>query len=91
MLKNLLSPIKIGSLELKNRMIVPPMISCMAETDHFVNDKYIDYIVEKHKGGFAMVINEGHAVSEGGCGFNRMFGLFDDKFLPRQKKLFDRQ
>lgn len=38
-----------------------------------------------------MVINEGHAVSEGGCGFNRMFGLFDDKFLPGQKKLFDRQ
>lgn len=89
MLKNLLSPIKIGSLELKNRMIVPPMISCMAETDHYVNDKYIDYIVEKHKGGFAMVINEGHAVSEGGCGFNRMFGLFDDKFLPGQKKLVD--
>ena len=58
----LLSPIKIGNLEIKNRFVVPPMGTNYANLDGTVSRQMIDYYVERAKGGFGLIIVEVTAV-----------------------------
>lgn len=42
-MKNLLSPLKIGSLNLKNRMLLAPMTRMRGEKDGCANDLVAEY------------------------------------------------
>lgn len=89
MFKLLLSPAKIGKLELSNRMVVPAMVTCHSDGDFMVNDRSIAYMEEKAKGGWGMIITEGRMVSRAGIAFGLSLGLFDDKMLEGERKLTD--
>lgn len=89
MFNKLLSKGKIGNLELKNRMIVPPMVTCFADGDFKVNERYIAYMVEKAKGGWGMITTEAQIISKAGAGFHLNLGIFSDEMVEGEKKLTD--
>ncbi len=87
MFENLFSKVKIGTLELDNRLIVSPMVTCFAQEDGKVTNQYIEYVREKAKGGWGMIINEAHAAIESGKAFDKFFGLYSDDQIEGQKEL----
>lgn len=56
--KKLFEPIKIGRMELKNRIVMPAMCSKFGTELGAVNQRIIDYYVERAKGGVGLIIIE---------------------------------
>ncbi len=85
---NLFQPGRIGSLELKNRLVMPPMATNYALKDGTVTDRQIDYYEERSKGGAGLVIVEISCVdSPVGKGVMRQICIDDDRFIPHLSKL----
>lgn len=80
---NTFSPCKIGSVELRNRLIVPAMETEYSK-DGTINDRIFDYWIERAKGGWALLTVEVAAVSENGKGFPNSLTLYDDSSLFRR-------
>jgi len=57
-LKKLFEPIMIGKLELKNRMVMAPINTHLGTELGGVNDRLIDYYVERAKGGVGLIITD---------------------------------
>ena len=55
-LKNLFNPIKIGEMELKNRLVMLPVTTGYGEDDETVGDRFVDYFTERAKGGVGLII-----------------------------------
>ncbi|MFC2008901.1 FAD-dependent oxidoreductase [Chloroflexota bacterium] len=81
----LFEPGRIGGLELKNRIIMAPMFTHLCSEDETVNDRLVDYYVERARGGCGLVTVE--------AAYSRPYpahlGLYDDRFIPGLKKLSD--
>lgn len=77
----LFEPIRLGNLELRNRLVMPPMTTGFAR-DGFVTDTMIDYYTARAKGGVGLVIVEDCIVDTplGIHGYNDIF-IDDDKFI----------
>jgi len=86
----LFTPGKIGSMEIKNRLIVPPMLTEYAAEDGSLTERYIRYYEEKAKGGWGLIICEDTSVDPYGAGFKNLPGLWSDEFIPKHKELTDR-
>lgn len=81
-------PIKIGKLELKNRIIMAAMD--LGYVDHgFVTDQLIAFYRERAKGGVSLIIVGGSYTEKIGRMWKGMIGLDDDQFIPGLKKLTD--
>lgn len=78
---------KIGSVTLKNRFVVPAMGSQLLEYDGSVNDRYIDYWVERAKGGFGLIITEYTGVSADGAANPFELMIHKDSYIPGLKRL----
>lgn len=86
----LFQPIKIGKMEVKNRLVVPPMGTGFADDEGGVSQRMIDYHELRARGGFGLIIMEVTAIDgETGRGTARQLSLFDDKFIPGFRKLAD--
>lgn len=85
--EKLFTPGKIGTMELKNRLIVPPMLTEYAAEDGSLTDRYIRYYEEKAKGGWGLIICEDTSVDPYGAGFKNLPGLWTDDFIPAHRKL----
>ena len=60
--KVLAEPVRVGSLQLKHRMVMGPMWSRFCTTDGEVTQQMLDYYSARAKGGAAMIIIESTAV-----------------------------
>ena len=87
--KKLLSPIKIGKMEVKNRFTVPPMGTDFADPSGYVSPQLHDYYVTRAKGGFGLLIQEITAVDPLGKAMPYQLAIWDDEFIPGLKKLTD--
>lgn len=57
MYKSLFEPIKIGTVELKNRIVMAPMGNLgYSDTDGCFNKRAFDYFIERAKGGVGLII-----------------------------------
>ena len=56
MLDHVFSPITINGMELKNRMVVTPMVTDYCNEDGTATEKWLAYHEEKAKGGFGLII-----------------------------------
>ena len=84
----LFEPGRIGSLELKNRLVMPPMATNYASKDGSVTDRQIDYYEERAKGGVGLIIVEFSVVdSPIGKGAMRQIVIDHDRFIPGLSKL----
>ncbi len=80
-LKNLFSPIRINSMELKNRAVMPPMGTMYGNEDNTVSDRLIRYLARRAQGGAGLIITEICAVDPRGRGFKGEIGIWDDEFI----------
>jgi 2,4-dienoyl-CoA reductase-like NADH-dependent reductase (Old Yellow Enzyme family)/thioredoxin reductase len=84
----LFQPGWIGSLELKNRLVMPPMGTNYALKDGSVTQRQIDYYEERAKGGVGLVILEISCVdSPVGKAAARQIAIDDDRFIAGLSKL----
>ena len=85
--QKLFSPIKLGSLELTNRFVVPPMVTNLANEDGTVSQALIDYWVARAKGGWGLLIVEFTAIDPLGKVGPCHPCLWSNKFIVGLKKL----
>lgn len=87
----LLSPGRIGTLELKNRIAVTAMGVSLSEDDGTVGEKIIAYHEEQARGGAGLIIMgvAGVAWPVGGVAMQQT-AISDDRFIPGLKELCDR-
>jgi 2,4-dienoyl-CoA reductase-like NADH-dependent reductase (Old Yellow Enzyme family)/thioredoxin reductase len=83
----LFEPIKIGTLELENRFVVPPMATNLANSDGTVSQALIDYWVARARGGWGLLTVEFTAIDPLGRVGARHPCLWSDKFIGGMTKL----
>jgi len=88
-LKSLFTPIKIGDMQLKNRIVMAPMGTHFA-LDGYVSDQMVDYYVERAKGGVGLITMEGTCVDAplGKLGLRQLI-IDDDKYIPKLRRLVE--
>lgn len=88
---HLLSPGRIGSLSVSNRILVTAMGVSLSEPDGHVGERLIAYHEEQAKGGAGLIITgvTGVAWPTGAVQPNQT-AISDDKFLPGLKRLVER-
>lgn len=85
----LFQPLTIGKLELKNRLVVAPMVSVFCDEDGMATERYIAYHEEKAKGGWGTIITEDYVVDPAGRGFY-CAGLWKDEQIDSHRELTER-
>lgn len=86
--RRLLEPGRIGSMELRNRILMCPMGDALADPDGTVNDRQVAYYGARARGGTALIIMG--SVSVGyphGCYTAGQTGASDDRFLPGLRRI----
>jgi 2,4-dienoyl-CoA reductase-like NADH-dependent reductase (Old Yellow Enzyme family) len=83
----LLTPARIGPVEIKNRIIMPPMTTRTADAEGFVTDDSVAYYMARVHGGVGLITVE--MASPEKCGRHRRHevGIYDDRFLPGLTRL----
>ena len=87
---HLLSPGRIGAMELRNRIVVMAMGVNFSEEGGFSGDRVVAYHEEQARGGAGLIIS-------GACGVMYpvgqvqpwQIGISDDKFIPGLKRVVD--
>lgn len=90
MSRQLASSGKIGSVKIKNRMVMAPMGDLTANPDGTVSDKTVAYYSARAKGGIGLIITGIVRINneDGTAGPNQL-SLADDKYIPGFKRLVD--
>ncbi|GAA0742262.1 NAD(P)/FAD-dependent oxidoreductase [Clostridium oceanicum] len=90
MFNKLFSSGKIGTMELKNRFVVPPMVSMFTNEDGTATERFIRYYEEKAKGEFGLIITENYSINQNAGGFKIMGRMWNEKHMNSHKELVDR-
>ena len=69
-MEHLFRPFKIGPVPIRNRIVMPPMVTGLSNENGGVTQRMIDYYAERAKGGAGLIIVESAYV----CGEDRDFG-----------------
>ncbi len=86
--EKLFQPGKIGTMEIKNRIVMPPMATGYASEDGSVTDRLIAYYEERAKGGPGLIIVEISCIDAPvGRGLARQIGIDKDDFIPGLARL----
>lgn len=86
-MKHLLEQLVVKGMELRNRLVMPPMVTNFASEDGAVTKKMIDYYSERARGGTALIIVEMSYPHPTGKGFPCMLGVYSDAFIPGLNEL----
>ncbi|MBN2080443.1 MAG: FAD-dependent oxidoreductase, partial [Spirochaetes bacterium] len=87
MLDNIFSPIRIGTVEIPNRLVVPAMVMNYCNADGTATQRYIACHEAKARGGWGLIITEDYAVDPEGRGFPNIPGLWDDSQIEGHAEL----
>jgi 2,4-dienoyl-CoA reductase (NADPH2) len=89
--RHLLSPGRIRTLELRNRIVMAPMGSFLAGADGHITERHRRFYEERARGGVGLVTTEVVAVDHPrGAAMTHQLGLSDDAFLPGLRDLAER-
>ncbi len=83
----LLTPARIGSVEIRNRIVMPPMTTRLADEEGRVTDDTINYYMARVRGGVGLVTVEMASPERAGRHRKRELGIYDDRFLPGLSRL----
>ena len=83
------SPIRIGRMTVKNRLVAGPMVMNHATEDGHVTPRMLPYYAAKAAGGFGLVHVEASYIRRDGCMFGRMLGVYDDRQIPGLSELVE--
>jgi 2,4-dienoyl-CoA reductase-like NADH-dependent reductase (Old Yellow Enzyme family)/thioredoxin reductase len=90
MLDNLFSPYTLKGKVVKNRIIVPAMVTNFCTAEGKATEQYIAYHEAKARGGFGLIITENYAIDPLGRGFKNVAGLWNDDQIASHTKLVER-
>jgi 2,4-dienoyl-CoA reductase-like NADH-dependent reductase (Old Yellow Enzyme family) len=85
-MSNLFQPLRIGSIELKNRIVVSPMCQ-YSSVDGFANDWHLVHLGSRAIGGAALVFSEATAVSPEGRITHHDLGIYKDEHIEFLKRI----
>ncbi len=90
----LFRPLRIRSMELDNRIVLPPMTTLLAGAQGEIPERLIEFYVARARGGVGLITTETaevhpytHGLSLGDRGFT---AIYDDRFIPGFRRLTDR-
>lgn len=83
----LFEPAKIGPLTVRNRLIMPGMERNYATLKGEVTQRYIDYLVERAKGGVGLIIVESTYVDPSGKVRLGQLGIYNDELVSGMRRL----
>lgn len=88
--RKLFEPILIGSMELKNRIVMPPMGTNFGTADGHVTEQSIGYYEARARGGVGLVIVEVTCIDAPvGKTSARQLVVDDDRYIPGLRRLAD--
>ena len=91
MLSNLFSPIRIGNMTSKNRLLMSAMsINFGVDDNCCVTDQLVEYFVERAKGGVGMMLVGGGSVHPGGQELPDLPQMYNDDCIPALKDMVKR-
>lgn len=82
----LLSPLKIGSIVVPNRVCFSAHLTNFSE-DYKISDRHVHYHVERAKGGCGLIITEEMSVHPSDHAYEKLVDAFDPDVIPGYKKL----
>jgi len=88
-LETLFSPEKIGNVQIKNRIVRSATYMRSTEKYGYVGDRLVDIYRNLASGGTGLIISGFTAVDPGGTANPYQACLYDDSFIPGQKKLVE--
>ena len=87
-LKHLFSPIQIGGMRAKNRLLMSAMsINFGVDENNYVTDQLTAYLAERAKGGAGMILLGGAGVHPTGLELPGLPALWDDGCIPAMQKM----
>ncbi|MBI9082468.1 MAG: FAD-dependent oxidoreductase [Desulfobacterales bacterium] len=88
MLKHLFSPVRIGTMTAKNRLMMSAMsINFGVDADGYVTDQLTQYMVARARGGVGMALVGGGGIHPSGVELPDLPALWDDGCIPALKKM----
>ena len=85
----LLTPARIGSVQIPNRIVMPPMTTRTADAEGFVTDDTMAYYLARARGGVGLITIEMASPEKAGRHRRHEIGIYDDRFLPGLTRLVD--
>ena len=82
-LKSLFSPIRLGKLEIRNRIVFAPIGIGAYNDDETVNERYLPFIAERALETGLMITQGTRPSEKGGV---KLIGCYDDRFIPSLTK-----
>lgn len=82
----LLEPCKIGSVEIRNRVVMPPMCMYLAQGG-YVNDFHIAHYMTRSLGGVGLIIVEATGIEPAGQITENDLGIWDDAHIEGLSRL----
>lgn len=79
---------RIGTLIIPNRIVMPPMLTCLAD-GRYVSQRLINYLEARALGGTGLVISEFATVDPLGPIVPNQVGLYDDTCIPGLQRLVE--
>ncbi len=83
----LFQPGRVGSMEVKNRIIGSPMERNYCTAEGRITQRYIDYLEARARGGVGMMYTEATYVDARGKGREFQMGLHQDDLIPQLARL----
>ncbi|MCL4334458.1 MAG: NADH:flavin oxidoreductase [Candidatus Thermoplasmatota archaeon] len=78
----------IGDLEIKNRIVMAPMISNLANSDGSSNDNLVRYLEERAKGGTGLIITEYTYIDNlNSRGSRNELGAYSPSLIPKLRRI----
>jgi 2,4-dienoyl-CoA reductase-like NADH-dependent reductase (Old Yellow Enzyme family) len=88
-LKKLFSSCSIGTMEIKNRIVMPPMATHYASPEGFVTDRQIAYYLERVRGGVGYITVEHTGILQQGKASPKMLLISSDEHASRIENLIE--
>ncbi|MRR14881.1 MAG: FAD-binding protein [Deltaproteobacteria bacterium] len=88
-LDRLLAPFQIKSMEIRNRLVMPPMGTRLGNDDSSVSEANLAYMKRRAQSGAGLIITEITEVHPLGSASPQALAVWDDKYIPGLAKLAD--
>lgn len=87
-LGHLFSPVLLGKMPVRNRLVMPPMsVTFGIDPEGFVTERHWTYLSLRARAGTGMIVVGGGAVHPDGLDLPRMPRLWEDRFIPALSQL----
>jgi 2,4-dienoyl-CoA reductase-like NADH-dependent reductase (Old Yellow Enzyme family)/pyruvate/2-oxoglutarate dehydrogenase complex dihydrolipoamide dehydrogenase (E3) component len=79
---NLFKEISIGKVQLRNRIVMSPMVMCYATSQGEINEQVLSHFEARARGGVGLIIVESSYVHPLGKGFESEIAIDRDSLIP---------